>query len=110
MFFATTVNYVDRQVFGILGPGLTEEFYWSESDFSFIVNAFTLAYAIGYVVVGRIMDRIGVRKGFALAVGLWSGGDGHGLVRPLVYCGTPWLDAALRRNIAGTLTPAVVSR
>ena len=65
LFFATTINYVDRQVFGILGPRLTEEFHWTESDFSFIVSAFTLAYAVGYTVAGRMMDWIGERKGFA---------------------------------------------
>ena len=64
LFFATTVNYVDRQVFGMLGPRLTEEFHWSESDFSFIVSAFTLAYAIGYVVAGRTIDRLGERGGW----------------------------------------------
>ena len=77
LFFATTINYVDRQVFGILGPRLTEEFHWTESNFSFIVSAFTLAYAIGYSVAGRMMDRIGERKGFTVAVTRVEHG-GHG--------------------------------
>ena len=90
LFFATTVNYVDRQVFGILGPRLTEEFHWTESHFSFIVSAFTLAYAIGYVAVGWLMDRIGERRGFILAVSVWSvAAMAHGLVAPLVYSGLP---------------------
>ena len=72
LFFATTINYVDRQVFGILGPRLTEEFHWTESHFSLIVSAFTLAYAISYTVAGRMMDWLGERKGFALAVAVWS--------------------------------------
>ena len=72
LFFATTVNYVDRQVLAVLAPKLTEEFGWSETDFSFIVSAFTLAYAIGYLVAGKLMDWIGERKGFAVAVTAWS--------------------------------------
>jgi ACS family hexuronate transporter-like MFS transporter len=110
MFFATTINYVDRQVFGILGPRLTEEFGWTESDFSFIVSAFTLAYAIGYAAAGWMMDRIGVRKGFALAVSGWSAAAMmHGLVRPFVYSWLPWLDATFVGAFLGTVTPAVAS-
>lgn len=110
LFFATTLNYLDRQVFAVLGPGLTEEFRWKERDFSFIVSAFTLAYAIGYVAVGRIMDRIGVRKGFAMTVSLWSAAAmAHGLVGPLVSFGAPWFNAALGGTLLGTLTPAVAS-
>lgn len=110
LFFATTINYVDRQVFGILGPRLTEEFGWSEKDFSFIVSAFTLAYAIGYAAAGRMMDRVGERKGFAIAVSVWSlAAMAHGLVRPLVYFGLPWLSAAFTGGLLGTLTPALVS-
>jgi ACS family hexuronate transporter-like MFS transporter len=110
LFFATTVNYVDRQVFGILGPDLTEEYHWSERDFSFIVSAFTLAYAIGYTAAGRMMDRIGERRGFTVAVGVWSlAAMAHGLVGPLVEHGGPWLDAVLAGTFVGTLTPAVLA-
>jgi len=110
LFCATTVNYVDRQVFGILGPDLTEEFHWTESDFSFIVSAFTLAYAIGYAAAGRMMDRIGERRGFTVAVSVWSlAAMAHGLVGPLVYHGGPWLNALLAGTFFGTLTPAVLS-
>ncbi|MEN6405459.1 MAG: MFS transporter [Thermoguttaceae bacterium] len=110
LFFATTVNYVDRQVFGILGPSLTEEFHWTETHFSFIVSVFTLAYAIGYMAVGRLMDRIGVRRGFTLAVVVWSGAAMmHGLVHPLVYSFLPWSQAMLGGSLLGMLTPTVVS-
>ena len=110
LFFATTINYVDRQVFGILGPRLTEEFHWTESHFSFIVSAFTLAYAISYAVAGRMMDWIGERKGFILAVAVWSAAAmAHGLVQPLVYSGLPWLNAVLAGTFLGSLTPAIVS-
>ncbi len=72
LFFAATVNYVDRQVIGILKPLLEKEFHWTESDYGSIVFAFQTAYALGMLVVGRIMDRIGTRSGFSLSVGLWS--------------------------------------
>jgi MFS transporter, ACS family, hexuronate transporter len=110
MFFATTVNYVDRQVFGLLAPMLTKEFGWSETNFSFIISAFTLAYAIGYVAAGRLMDRIGERKGFAVVVAVWSlAAMAHGLVRPLVYDGLPWLQAAIGGTLLGAVTPTIAS-
>lgn len=110
LFFGTTINYVDRQVFGILGPDLTKEFQWTESHFSFIVSAFTLAYAISYCIAGRMMDWIGERKGFALAVVVWSAAAmAHGLVSPLVYRGLPWLTAVFAGTLLGSLTPAFVS-
>jgi MFS transporter, ACS family, hexuronate transporter len=110
LFFATTIVYVDRQVFGLLGPVLTEKFGWSEKDFSFIVSAFTLAYAIGYSLVGRIMDVIGERKGFLIVFGVWSVAEiGHALIGPLVSSGLPWLNAVFAGTVLGGLTPAVVS-
>ncbi|MFB3854841.1 MAG: MFS transporter [Vicinamibacterales bacterium] len=72
LFFAAVVNYVDRQVIGILKPTLQAEFGWSEMDYADIVFAFQLAYAIGFVFAGRLMDRLGTRFGFALALGIWS--------------------------------------
>ena len=72
LFFATTINYIDRQVIGILKPTLTEQFGWSELDYSWIVFAFQTAYAIGLLFVGKLMDRIGTKIGFALAIVVWS--------------------------------------
>jgi len=72
LFFATTINYVDRQVLGILAPTLQSELGWSEVDYAAIVSWFTLAYALGYVGAGRLFDRIGVRLGFAVSVTVWS--------------------------------------
>jgi len=110
LFFATTVIYVDRQVLGILAPGLRSEFGWTNTDYSFIVNSFVLAYAIGYSLVGRMMDVIGERKGFILVFGLWSVLSlAHGLIGPLVYRGGPWLDAAFVGTFLGSLTPAILS-
>ena len=72
LFFAATVNYMDRQVIGLLKPVLQTQFGWSEVGYGNIVLAFQLAYAIGLLVMGRIMDWLGTRKGFSLAVLVWS--------------------------------------
>jgi ACS family hexuronate transporter-like MFS transporter len=72
LFFATTLNYIDRQVIGILKPDLARELGWNQIDYSNIVFAFQVAYAIGYAGAGRLIDRIGVRPGYALAVLFWS--------------------------------------
>ncbi len=72
LFLAATINYIDRQVIGILKPTLQGQFGWSEIDYSDIVFAFQLAYAIGFVFAGRLMDRVGTKRGFALALLVWS--------------------------------------
>src|SRR5262245_38150733 len=73
LFFAATINYIDRQVIGILKPTLVKEFNWQdERVYAAIVFSFQLAYAIGLVLAGPVMDRLGTRRGFTLAVTLWS--------------------------------------
>jgi ACS family hexuronate transporter-like MFS transporter len=72
LFLAATINYVDRQVIGILKTTLQHDFGWSEVDYADIIFAFQLAYAIGFVVAGRVIDRVGTRAGFAVAIVLWS--------------------------------------
>ena len=72
LFVATTINYVDRQVIGILKPTLQGQMGWSEIDYGNIVFAFQLAYAVGLVLAGRMMDRLGTRTGFSLAIVVWS--------------------------------------
>src|SRR5215210_6779376 len=72
LFFAATINYVDRQVIGILKPTLQGESGWTELDYSWIVFSFQTAYAIGLLLVGKLMDRIGTKIGFALAIVVWS--------------------------------------
>jgi ACS family hexuronate transporter-like MFS transporter len=85
LFFAATVNYVDRQVIGILKPTLQGQFQWSEIDYSNIVFAFQLAYAIGLLGVGKVMDWLGVRTGLSLAVIVWSiAAMGHALARSVM--------------------------
>jgi MFS transporter, ACS family, hexuronate transporter len=72
LFLATTINYVDRQVIGILKPLLQSRFGWSEIDYGDLVFAFQLAYAIGFLFAGRVMDIFGTKKGYALALTVWS--------------------------------------
>lgn len=80
LFFATTLNYLDRQVIGILAPELQATFGWSETDYSTIVTAFQIAYALGLVTTGRLLDYIGTRRGYAGALSLWSlAGMAHAL-------------------------------
>ena len=82
LFGATTVNYIDRQVLGILAPTLTREFHWTEADYASIVSWWTFAYGCGLLFMGRVMDRFGVRRGFAAAVTTWSlAAMSHALVR-----------------------------
>ena len=72
LFFATTINYIDRQVFGILGPELQKIFGWSSKDYTDIVFWFEAAYAIGLLSAGRFLDWIGTRVGYALSLIVWS--------------------------------------
>jgi len=72
LFFATTINYIDRQIIGLLKPILEKEFKWSETDYAHIVMAFTAAYAIGLLLAGRMIDKTGTRKGYAISIVIWS--------------------------------------
>ena len=72
LFVATTINYVDRQIIGLLKPDLQHLFAWTERDYAAIVFTFQLAYAIGLLLSGRVMDKLGTKKGFTLAILLWS--------------------------------------
>ena len=80
LFFATTINYVDRQVLSILAPDLQSAIGWSEIDYSNIVFAFQLAYALMLLMAGNLIDRLGTRLGFAVAIVWWSlASMGHAL-------------------------------
>lgn len=72
LFFATTINYIDRQVLSILKPMLEDELGWSEANYGWIASAFTFGYALMMPIAGRVIDRVGTRLGYALAVGFWS--------------------------------------
>lgn len=72
LFFATTINYLDRQVLGLLKPTLEKEFAWTEKDYSYIVMAFSATYALGLMLIGRVIDRIGTKLGYTISVIVWS--------------------------------------
>lgn len=72
LFTATTINYMDRQVLGILAPTLDKELGWTEIQYSNIVTAFQAAYAIGLVAFGRIIDLLGTKRGYQISIASWS--------------------------------------
>jgi MFS transporter, ACS family, hexuronate transporter len=77
---ATTINYIDRQVLGVLAPFLQDEIGWNEIQYGYIVTAFQGAYAIGLLCAGAIIDRLGTRIGYAIAIAIWSlAAMGHAL-------------------------------
>lgn len=82
LFFATTINYIDRQAIGLLKPTLEKEFNWTELDYSNIVMAFSACYALGYLFFGNIIDRIGTKLGYTISVAIWSiAAVSHSVVR-----------------------------
>ncbi len=79
LFFATTVNYIDRTMLGLLAPNLGNELGWSENDYGNIVTAFQAAYAVGFLVMGWLIDRFGPKVGYAIAICIWTLGHvAHG--------------------------------
>lgn len=80
LFAACTINYIDRQMIGVLKPTLSKEMGWTEGDYADIVFYFQLAYAVAYLVFGKIVDALGARLGYAIAVVVWTIGHmAHGL-------------------------------
>ncbi len=72
VFFATTVNYLDRQVISLLKSVLSTELNWDDGDYANIEISFKLFYSFGMIIAGRVVDKLGTKKGYALATGLWS--------------------------------------
>lgn len=72
LFFATCINYLDRQIIGLLKPILEKEFQWKEIDYSHIIMGFTAAYAIGLLLMGKFLDQVGTKIGYAVSIILWS--------------------------------------
>ncbi len=80
LFFATTINYVDRNVLGFLAPDLQRSIGWNEAQYGWIVTSFQAAYAISLLLMGRLMDWLGTRKGFSISIVMWSlAAMGHAL-------------------------------
>src|SRR3954468_7537658 len=72
LFLSTVINYIDRQTLSVLAPYLKAEYRWSNTDFAWVLIAFRLAYAIGQTAAGRVVDRLGTRRGLSLAVVWYS--------------------------------------
>src|SRR5579872_5000430 len=72
LFFATTINYIDRQVIGLLKPVLEKDLGWGEEEYGWIVFGFQFAYALMMPFAGRLIDKLGTRLGYMLAVTVWS--------------------------------------
>jgi ACS family hexuronate transporter-like MFS transporter len=106
LFFATTINYVDRQVLGILSKDLQAALGWNELQYGNIVAAFNAAYALGLLGAGRFMDRFGTRIGYSLALTIWSlAAMGHALARSAFGFGVA--RAALGVGEAGNFPAAI---
>jgi ACS family hexuronate transporter-like MFS transporter len=88
LFYATTINYVDRAVLGVLGPTLQKNMHWSDVEFGKVNAAWTAAYALGFIFMGPLIDKIGTRLGYAIALGFWSlAGGCHALARSALQFG-----------------------
>lgn len=88
LFFATTINYMDRQVLGLLAPFLQKSIGWNEIQYGYIVTAFQAAYAVGLLLMGGLIDRLGTRLGYALSIAVWSlSAMGHALANSVLGFG-----------------------
>jgi Major Facilitator Superfamily len=106
LFFATTINYMDRQVLGLLAPDLQKEIGWNEAQYAHIVTAFQAAYAIGLLVFGRLIDALGTKRGYSFSVAFWSlSAAAHALARSVFGFGTARF--ALGLGEAGNFPAAV---
>lgn len=110
LFFSVAINYIDRLTIGILKAPLSEQLGWSELDYGYIAAAFSFAYAFGYLFGGRLMDRLGVKRGLPLFVTVWSAAAmAHGLcglfdVKAQFRMSYPWFSWAEKGFVVMTLT------
>jgi ACS family hexuronate transporter-like MFS transporter len=72
LFYATTLNYLDRQVLGVLAPLLQRDLGWSEAQYGYVISSFQIAYGISFLFFGRFIDAIGTRLGYTLSVAIWG--------------------------------------
>ena len=106
IFFATTINYLDRAVISLLKSTLTSEMHWDDGDYANVEIAFKLSYAIGLLLAGRIIDKMGTKKGYAWATGLWSlSAVGHALAKSVFGFGVA--RTALGLTEAGNFPAAI---
>jgi ACS family hexuronate transporter-like MFS transporter len=106
IFFATTINYLDRAVISLLKSTFTTEMHWDDADYANVEIAFKLSYAIGLLLAGRVIDRLGTKKGYAWATGLWSlSAVGHALANSVFGFGVA--RTALGLTEAGNFPAAI---
>lgn len=109
LFFSVAINYIDRNIIGILKIPLSQELGWSESDYAHIASSFQVAYAFGYLFGGRIVDRLGIKRGLPWFVFLWSlAAAAHGLVSfispgAMVRIDLTWISAAAAWALPATI-------
>ena len=95
LFFATTINYLDRSIINVLGPTLRNHiFYWTDQDYAHITIAFKIAYSIGLLVMGSIIDKFGTRIGYTLSIAIWSI---FGMLHACITRSMGWIGFALAR-------------
>lgn len=83
LVFATTINYFDRSIIGVMAPTLEKLFGWSNNDYANIMVSFKVAYALGMLYMGGLIDRLGTKRGYTLSIVVWSiFGMMHALIRP----------------------------
>lgn len=96
LFIGTVINYLDRQIIGLLKPTLELEFNWTETDFGTIMSAFSFAYAIGLLLAGRFIDKVGTKVGYSVSVIVWSlAGMLHAVARSVMGFGIARLSLGL---------------
>ncbi|HXB93022.1 MAG TPA: MFS transporter [Puia sp.] len=106
LFFATTINYLDRAVISLLKSTLTEQLHWDDADYTNVEIAFKLSYAIGLLGAGRLIDKLGTRIGYALATGIWSlAAVGHAFTNTVLGFGVA--RSALGVSEAGNFPAAI---
>ncbi len=111
LFFATTVNYLDRQVLSLLKPHLEEIFGWSNSDYANIASVFQFSYAISMLFAGRIIDKLGTKKGYAWAIIIWSAGAIlHALAIPIGQTVTTVLGFVGLTSLSVSIAGFMISR
>ncbi|HEX7982515.1 MAG TPA: MFS transporter [Duganella sp.] len=110
LFFATTVNYLDRQVLSLLAPDLSKEFGWSNTDYANIAAAFQFVYAVSMLFAGRVVDKIGTKAAYVVAIVIWSlGAILHAFSVPLGE-GVAVLGAAVGVVLVPSIVGFMISR
>ena len=88
LFFATTINYLDRIVFSVLIPVIREELHLTSKDYGYLTGSFLLCYTVGFLIMGKLIDRFGTKIGYSIAIAWWSiAAAGHALATGMISLG-----------------------